>query len=87
MSKPRLDWKPITKVAIRAAEELGHTLDTFTGRRSGISPAKCKTAMCVECFGCCWIAYTPSRGFTAGGRLLAYRCGTPEAMGIKAAGS
>lgn len=77
----RLNWKPIRAQAIAAAEALGHNLGPFSkisGRKS------LKMANCETCYGCCWIAFTTTRGYGAGGRLLKYRCGTPEAAGLLA---
>lgn len=71
------EWKPIQKACIEAATAMGHTLG-ITGRRATPSV---KTAMCNKCFGCCWVARNATRGFDAGGRLVKYRCGTPEAAG------
>src|ERR1041385_3811135 len=73
-------WRSIRESCIKAAEEMGHTLPRrFTSRTS--TPGV-KTAMCTKCYGCCWIAFSASRGFGAGGRLLKYRCGTREAAGV-----
>lgn len=77
----KLNWKPITEAAIDAAGVLGHTLDKFE-RKSGRS---FKMASCTICYGCCWIAHETMRGFIVGGRLLKYRCGTPEAAGLPVA--
>jgi len=77
----RLTWGPIRKQAIEAAREMGHTVSSFTSRR--IHPAV-RTGMCNTCYGWCWIAIKPSGEFVMGGRLLSYRCGTPEAQGFKA---
>lgn len=74
-----LNWKPIKKVCIEAAESLGHKLEAFKNFKN---TGWLKMASCKKCYGCCWIAHTPSRGFGAGGRLLIYRCGTPEAEGL-----
>jgi hypothetical protein len=74
----RLNWKPIRKVCVEAAQAMGHKLSGFDKRKSTPSV---RTAMCETCYGCCWIAYSSTRGFGAGGRLLKYRCGTPEAAG------
>ena len=77
----KLDWKPIIKTATKAAEELGHKLRPF-GRDTGRGPAF-RMVSCEKCGGCAWVQYTNIRGFTAGGRILKYRCGTPEAQGFK----
>lgn len=86
--RPRLNWKPIIEQATQAAEALGHKLELF-GPNSGRA-GQCnamRMAGCTKCHGCCWIAYSITRGFGAGGRLLHYRCGTPEAMGVKSGGT
>lgn len=74
-----LDWSPIGKACTEAATAMGHKLGEFEIRKDTPSV---RMAMCKQCFGCCWIGYTPTRGFTAGGRLTKYRCGTPEAAGL-----
>lgn len=74
-----MDWRSIRKGAIKAATDMGHELGPFK-RHKGNHPLQ--TAMCDKCFGCCWIAFHPSRGFIGGGRLMKYRCGTPEAAGF-----
>lgn len=85
-AKSKLNWKPITALAIKAAEDLGHKLGEFELHRNRLGTApQLRMASCEKCYGCCWIAWTPTRGFGAGGRLLAYRCGTNEAMGRLAA--
>lgn len=86
MNAAKLNWNPIRKQAIERAKELGHALFAWdTARNRMGSPAQVKTAMCETCGGCCWISWIPSRGFAAGGRLLKYQCGTPEAMGMERA--
>lgn len=75
----RLNWKPIQAEAIKAAAELGREVASFTPRRSHQSV---KTAQCETCYGCCCVAMTGD-GFKGGGRILKYRCGTPEARGVK----
>ena len=83
----RLNWRPITEQATHAAEALGHKLERFEGGpRSQLGSNLVRTAGCSKCHGCCWIAYSITRGFGAGGRLLHYACGTPEAMGMKSGG-
>jgi hypothetical protein len=78
-----LDWNPIRQRAIERAEALGHKLGPFDSSRAhfvnGMRMAECET-----CHGCCWITFQlGSRGgFKMGGRLLKYKCGTPEAMGL-----
>jgi len=79
----RLDWKPIRSQAVKAAEALGHKLGPFDSKTTGFGNVV-RMASCLKCHGCCWMAFQNSgRGFGADGRLLKYRCGTPEAMGIK----
>ena len=78
----RLNWKPIQNKANEAAKLLGHTLGSFESHRNGQARNSVKMASCEICYGCCWIAYTANRGFGAGGRLLIFRCGTSEAMGL-----
>lgn len=75
----KLDWKPIRRQAQDSAEAFGHKLGAFTTRPSAPSV---QTAICETCYGCCWVAYSPTRGFTAGGRLLFHACGTKEAKGV-----
>ncbi len=79
----RLNWKPIEKQVIEAAKSLGHTVGAFKQHRNRFSSGNVvKTATCDTCYGCCWVAYQAQRG--GGGRILIHRCGTPEAMGLKA---
>jgi hypothetical protein len=73
------DWGPIQKLAAESAAALGHTLGDFDHRPRFQST---RMASCETCFGCCWASYKNS-GFTAGGRILKYKCGTKEAMGLK----
>lgn len=75
----RMSWNPIKRAATKAATAMGHRMGIFGG---GYRSPSVKTAMCETCGGCCWVAYTPSRGFGCGGRLLRYRCGTKEAAGL-----
>jgi hypothetical protein len=75
------NWNPIRKTCTAAAEANGHALGVFESRSSTPSV---RTAMCVKCLGCCWIAHSETRGFSTGGRLLKCRCGTPEAAGLLA---
>lgn len=49
---------------------------------SGMRTPSVQTSMCETCGGCCWVAHSPTRGFSAGGRILQYRCGTKEAAGV-----
>jgi hypothetical protein len=81
---PTLNWKPIEASATKAAEALGHKLEPFRKHRSrfGSSSNQGRMATCETCFGCCRVSYDGHR-FGAEGRLLAFRCGTPEAAGIK----
>jgi hypothetical protein len=82
----RLNWKPIVDQASRVAESLGHQLGPFTTHRNRFGSGNVvRTATCNLCGGCCWIAFSERYG--AGGRLLKYRCGTPEAMGLLRDGS
>lgn len=80
----RLNWKPIQKLAKEAAAELGHDIEPFS---SNPRTPSVRMSGCLTCYGCCWTAYSPSRGasggFTAGGRILKYKCGTKEAMGVR----
>ena len=79
----RVDWKPIKTKANAAAEQLGHQLGPF--ERGYLSyTGQLKMANCLKCGGFCWIAQKQN-GFVAGGRLLKFRCGTPEAAGFKGA--
>jgi hypothetical protein len=79
-SVSRLNWTPIKQRAVKAAESLGHKLGPF--ERGYLSyTGQLKMASCERCFGCCWVAIS-QRGFVAGGRLLKFRCGTPEAAGL-----
>lgn len=78
----QMNWKPIQDKAIEAAKLLGHTLGPFESHRNSQAQNALKMASCEVCYGCCWVAYTATRGFGAGGRLLMHRCGTPEAMGL-----
>jgi len=81
--RPVLNWKQIIDQADAAAQALGHDLFAFeSARNMPGSPARCKTAMCIDCGGCCWVSWIPSAGFRCGGRILRYKCGTPEAMGL-----
>lgn len=73
----KLNWKPIQKRATEAAEALGHKLEPFGKANRSVRSASCET-----CYGCCWVAHSPTRGYSAGGRILKYRCGTNEAMGL-----
>lgn len=73
----RLKWKSITRRCTKAAEQMGHKLEPFKATSSILRMSGCET-----CGGCCWVAHSSVRGFVAGGRLLAYRCGTPEAVGV-----
>ena len=75
----RRNWKPIAQKATAVALTFGHELGDFEGSRSA---PDVRTALCIKCYGCCWIAFSPTRGFTAGGRLLKYQCGTNEAAGL-----
>jgi hypothetical protein len=79
--KAPINWKPIRKICIEAAEALGHKIGEFKARKE---TPDVRTAICTTCYGCCWIGRSPTRGFGAGGRLLKYRCGTPEAAGLTA---
>lgn len=74
-----INWDPIRASARKVAEQLGHDLGGFSGRPS---TPQVRTAICLRCYGCCWVCHTPSKGFRAGGRLLKYRCGTTEAAGL-----
>ena len=76
----RLDWKPIKAKANNAAVKLGHQLGPFEHERLSFA-GRLKMASCIKCHGCCWISHT-QKGFIAGGRLLKFRCGTPEAAGF-----
>jgi hypothetical protein len=82
-----VNWNPIRKQALTAAEALGHKLGPFdTKTTRGMTRDRfgnvARMASCETCGGCCWIAFQPGRGFGAGGRLLKYKCGTPEAAGF-----
>jgi hypothetical protein len=81
--KNESNWKSIQAIAVERAAKLGHSVESFTSRRA--TPGV-KTAHCDICYGCCWVAHSPSRGYSAGGRILKYKCGTPEAQGKKAGG-
>lgn len=82
--KGKLDWKPISEQAVKWAEELGHKLGPFELHRDPrMSPSLLKMASCETCGGCCWILHDSKREFRCGGRLVKYRCGTPEAAGFK----
>jgi hypothetical protein len=74
----RLDWRSIQKRCTEAAQKMGHELGPFKPHGRG----QLRMASCDACYGCCWVAYQPSRGFGAGGRLLMYACGTNEAAGL-----
>lgn len=75
-----MNWNSIASAARMAAEANGHSLSAF--KKRGLS--QIKMASCTKCYGCCWIAWHPAKaGFIAGGRLLKYKCGTPEAAGLK----
>jgi hypothetical protein len=85
-----LNWKPIIKIANTAAEGLGHKLGAFSRTRGGMCGDNIRTVLCEQCYGCCWVAHlvhpgphTDSKGYGCGGRLLKYRCGTPEAAGLR----
>lgn len=73
-----LDWKPISIRAVERAKSLGHRIDGFERKPK----RSFRMASCQNCGGCCWVAWT-GRGFGFGGRILRYRCGTPEAAGLK----
>ncbi len=75
-------WARAAAEAIQAAEAMGHTMTEFP-RRSGKRTPDVRTASCVTCGGCCWVGFYLYRGFAIGGRLLKYKCGTPEAAGFK----
>ena len=84
-----LNWKPIIKTATKAAEDLGHKLGPFTSTQRHFSDNALRMVSCETCYGCAWVAWidggvkhTDSLGFRCGGRLLKYRCGTPEAAGL-----
>lgn len=81
----KLNWKPIIAEATKAAEQLGHKLLPFgkTLRSPMGAPTAVRTASCADCYGCCWIDWLQGRGHRAGGRILKYKCGTAEAMGMK----
>jgi hypothetical protein len=87
----KLDWKPIIKTATKAAEDLGHKLGPIDRAKHGIFGGNALRMMrCETCCGCGWVAWiegggahTDSQGFGCGGRILKYRCGTPEAQGFK----
>lgn len=79
----RLDWKPIATEAVKTAKGLGHTLSRFGGNMGHEQRNSFRMATCATCYGCCWISFQSTRGYRAGGRLLKYRCGTPEAQGFK----
>lgn len=79
MASANADWNPIQTKAIKAAEALGHRVEYF--RRERRTPGV-RTAHCETCHGCCWVTIDDEGG-KAGGRLLKYRCGTPEAAGFK----
>jgi hypothetical protein len=81
-----LNWKPITKKAVDVAESLGHVVRRFEGN-GGAMYAASRIGVCEKCGGCCFIGWRKnleSKGgvFSAGGRILKYRCGTPEAAGF-----
>ena len=76
-----MDWKPIRDTCTKAAEANGHKLGTFGTRKTASGTVR--MVSCETCYGCCWIAWTITRGFITGGRLLKYKCGTPEAAGVK----
>jgi hypothetical protein len=80
-----LNWKPIIKTAKKAAEDLGHKLGPFGRAKQGIFVGNAvRMVSCETChYGCGWVMHTDRRGFSAGGRILKYRCGTPEAQGFK----
>jgi hypothetical protein len=67
--------KNAEEIAVRLASQLGHRVGRFSSRREtrGV-----RTAMCERCYGCCW----SSGDGKAGGRIVAYECGTPEASGL-----
>jgi hypothetical protein len=77
----RRDWKPIKAKVNQAAEKLGHQLEPFNRERLSFA-GPLRMANCTKCGGCCWISHA-QKGFVAGGRLLKFRCGTPEAAGFK----
>jgi hypothetical protein len=63
-----------------ATEGLVHELTPFFHERLSYA-GPLKTAHCLKCGGFCWISHT-QKGLIAGGRLLKFRCGTPEAAGF-----
>ena len=75
----RRNWKPIQDSAASMALKLGHSPITFHKFRGS---DELRMGSCRTCYGCCWVAFSVSRGFTAGGRILKYKCGTKEAAGI-----
>lgn len=69
-------WKTIREKARQEASKLGHHVGPFDGRK------QVRVAMCEKCYGCCWVSQYAAGVVQAGGRILRYKCGTKEAMGV-----
>ena len=72
-------WREMGDIAKKAAKAKGHTVTSFPPKQR---TPNVRMGTCETCFGCCWIACDYGGRFSAGGRLLKYECGTPEAMGL-----
>ncbi len=74
-----MNWRSIKSRCVSEAVNLGHKPGKFA--RPSNSPF-IRMMSCETCGGCCWVGWSLARGFGFGGRIVRYRCGTPEAQGF-----
>jgi hypothetical protein len=77
------NWAAVIRSATMAAEKQGHVLGPFS--KPSMRTPDVRVASCEKCGGCCDVGYIKLRSgdrYSASGRLLKYRCGTPEAAGF-----
>lgn len=77
---PKVDWNPIIRKAIAQANKMGHSMESFA--KPSPESRNIRMASCATCHGCCWVSKGGEKPFSAGGRILAYQCGTKEARGV-----